>query len=512
MNGAEAIVTAAKEAGIEVCFANPGTTELPLVAALDTVGGIRSHLGLFEGVCTGAADGYGRMKGRPAMALLHLGPGLANGLANLHNARRGHTPLVVVVGEHATWHKGLDPPLAMDIASLAGSVAGWQRSCGSSANLFRAMKEAAAAAALGQVAVLIVPYDLQQRPARRSAGLRPPQGQEAAPEGLIEEAALLLRARGGEAAILLGGRITEEVLAEAARVRRACGCDLLAETFPARIERGAGLPEVRRLPYLAEAAAGLLSRYEAFVLAGAGEPVSFFGYEGGPGALIGWEKERCVLTAPGGDAALDLRRLADALDAPAAVPLAEGPLCRPPVPTGVLNERSIPQVVAALQPPGAIVVDEGITTSASYYSLTSSLAPFTLLTLTGGSLGAGAPMAVGAAVACPERPVINLLADGAAMYTIQALWTQAREGLNVKTLICANRRYAILHLEAHRLGMSGSAEAARRLMNLEGIDWVSLGKGFGVESCRVATAEGLAAALEQALADSGPFLIEMAMG
>jgi len=510
VNGAEAIIRTAKDAGIEVCFANPGTTELPLVAALDSVGGIRSILGLSEGVCTGAADGYARMSGKPAMALLHLGPGFANGISNLHNARRAATPVVTVVGEHATWHRALDPPLAMDIEALARTVSGWQSTCGSSDLLGQEMTYAVFAARLGQVATLIVPYDLQLKPCRLNAITPHPHRKEPASRETLGRVAALLKGGGKTALVLGGGGLGRAGLMIAARIRQACGCDLLAESFPARIERGAGLPDTRRIPYLPETAIEMLAQYEAFVFAGAREPVSFFGYAGVPGKLLPEGRKKLRLAGREDDVTEALGFLADALGAPRS-PAADGLSRpnRPALPTGVLNGDKVCAVIAALQPEGAIVVDEAITSGRKYYALTAGVPPFSLLTLTGGSLGQGPPCAAGAAVACPERPVINIQADGAGMYTFPALWTEAKEGLNVVTLICANRGYNILKLELGRLGVLAPGANAERLTDLGGIDWVALGRGMGVPSARAATAEELASELGKALEEPGPHLIEM---
>jgi acetolactate synthase I/II/III large subunit len=509
MNGAEWIIHTARDAGIEVCFANPGTTELPLVVALDSVRGIRSILGLSEAVCTGAADGYARMSGRPALALLHLGPGFANGISNLHNARRGHTPAVIVVGEHATWHRALDPPLAMDIEALARTVSGWQCTCRSSDLLGQETADAVSAACLGQVATLIVPYDLQRKPSCRSKIVPHPYRKEPATRRVVESAAVLLR-EGGKAALVLGGKaLGREGLLTAARIRQVCGCDLLAEGFPARSERGAGLPDAKRIPYLPEAASEMLSGYESFVFAGAREPVSFFGYEGGPGSLLKDSQKRFSLASQEDDVTEALGFLAEALGAP-AIPSADmlSRLNRPSLPTGALNGDKVCTVIAALQPEGAIVVDEAITSGRRYYSLTAGVPPCSLLTLTGGSLGQGPPCAVGAAVACPERPVIDLQADGAGMYTFQALWTEAKEGLNITTVVFSNRSYLILKLELLRMGVSVPGVNAAHLADIEGIDWVALGKGMGVPAASVATGEELAREFEKALLEPGPHLIQ----
>ena len=510
MNGAECIIKAAKDAGIEVCFANPGTTELPLVVALDTVGGIKPVLGLFEGVCTGAADGYARMLQKPAMVLLHLGPGLANGIANLHNARRAHSKIVTVVGEHSTWHRASDPPLAMDIESLAQTFSGWQRTCVSSDLLGQDMADAIGAAEKGQIATLIVPFDLQTKKCADSGTVIPHKKEKLSiSKDAVKSAAALLRG-GKKAALVLGNKyIGRKELMAAARIKQACGCDLITENFPARIERGAGLPDVSRVPYLPEMAIDMLSKYEAFVFAGAKEPVSFFGYEGIPPNFLKEEQTKFHLSAPDQDLLEVLEILADEIDTPKIInPDMLTSLKIPEIPAGALDTGKICQVIAALQPEGAIVVEEAITTGLMYYPITASVPPFDLLTLTGGAIGQGAPCAVGAAIACPDRPVINFQADGAGMYTLQALWTEAREGLNVTTLICSNRSYDILKLEYGRLGVT-PGKCAINLTDLAGIDWVSLGKGMGVPSVKVTTAEDLARELNKALNEQGPHLIQM---
>ena len=509
MNGASCVIKAAKDLGVEVCFANPGTTELPLVVALDTVGGLRPVLGLFEGVCTGAADGYARMLQKPAMVLLHLGPGLANGISNLHNAKRAHSRIVTVVGEHSTWHRPFDPPLAMDIESLAHTVSGWQRTCCSSDSLGQDMADAVEAAKIGQIATLIVPFDLQMKNGLDSTVIPHKQEKRSISKDAVKSAAALLR-EGRRAALVLGSNhIGEKELKVAARIKQAYGCDLVTENFPAHIERGAGLPDVSRIPYLPEMALDRLSRYEVFVFVGAKEPVPFFGYEGIPANLLKEEQMKVHLSTHDQDLMEVLDFLADELDVPKILdPGILTSLRRPETPTGALTGDKICSVIAALQPEGAIVVEEAITTGLMYYPITSGVPPFSLLTLTGGAIGQGAPCAVGAAIACPDRPVINFQADGAGMYTLQALWTEAREGLNVTTLICSNRSYDILKLEYGRLGIS-PGKGAYHLTDLTGIDWVNLGKGMGVPSVKVTSAEELSKELGKALKEQGPNLIQM---
>lgn len=512
MIGAELLMETAAGHGVEVCFANPGTTEMPMVEALDRTPKIRPILGLFEGVCTGAADGYGRMAGKPAMALLHLGPGLANGLCNLHNARRAHTPMLVVVGEHATWHRPYDPPLAMDIEALAGALNGWQRTTSRAQNLGVDVCDALAAARRGQVATLIVPFDLQTKPIAPQPAPEAPSPSKAVDEQAIAKAARLLKKYGKRAVIILGGRsLSWEGQMKAACIKAACGCDLIAETFPARMERGIGLPHIDRIPYVPAVAQNLLDSYEAVVLAGAPAPVIFFGYKDTPPSLLSAGQEAVAL-GEGPDVLSELSKLADALGAPSSPP---GELLTRadeiPAPAGVLTRDTVCALLAAQQPEGAVVVDEGNTTSTSYHHFAALAKPFTLLTLTGGAIGQGMPCATGAAIACPDRKVISFQADGSALYTVQALWTQAKEKLDVLTLICSNQSYDILKFEASKLGTRLPGPSVMKLTDLSRVDWVKVGEGLGVPSVAVATTEELSSELSRALAEKGPRLIEMTL-
>ncbi|MGC1339495.1 MAG: acetolactate synthase large subunit, partial [Candidatus Binataceae bacterium] len=350
MNGAESLIRTAVAAGVGVCFANPGTTEMPLVAALDSAPGMRAVLALFEGVCTGAADGYARMSGKPAMTLLHLGPGLANGLANLHNARRANTPLVNVVGDHATWHAFADAPLASDIVSLASPMSGWVRSSKSALALAGDMADAIAASLKppGQVATLIVPSDCQWDPAESAATPRVPVQRAAVAGQTIERIAEFLRRRRPLTLLLGGAALSEKGLRAAARVGAASGCKLMVETFAARIERGAGIPSPERLPYFPEQAIKALTGNEFVVLAGTKDPVAFFGYQGIPSRLV---PEGCALETlarPEEDIAGALDDLARALGAPAEAPVPAAK--RPAVPSGKLDPASVGAALAALQP------------------------------------------------------------------------------------------------------------------------------------------------------------------
>jgi acetolactate synthase-1/2/3 large subunit len=514
MNGAELLVKTAVGVGVNVCFANPGTTELPIVAAFDKVPGIKAYLGLFEGVCTGAADGYGRMLDKPAMVLLHLGPGFANGIANLHNARRAKSPVLNVVGEHATWHRDADPPLAMDIESLARTVSGWWRTSKSAPDIPSDVAEAVTATRLGQVATLIVPHDYQLTECDGYKVKELGSPFEALEPGSIDSVASRLRSF-QKVALMLGGRgLREPGLKAAARIQKRIGCDLIAPTLPGYMERGSGLPIVERLPYFPAQAVDMISHYEAVLFAGTPEPVTFFGYPGVRSRILADEQERIILCTDRQNVVEALECLADALGAHSNATIDDHRLTkpkRPEIPGGELTAEKACLTLAAVQPENSIIVDEAVTTGFVYFSPSFALPTHTVMNVSGGSIGQGIPCATGAAIACPDRPVIDLQADGSALYTVQALWTQAREGLNVTTLICSNRSYRILQVELSRSGIATNGPNARALTELTEppIDWVRVAQGFGVPGVTVSTAEDLGRELGKALIVPGPHLIEM---
>jgi acetolactate synthase-1/2/3 large subunit len=510
VNGAHAVARTLLNSGVEVCFANPGTSELHFVAALDDEPALRAVPCLFEGVATGAADGYGRMTGRPAAALLHLGPGLSNGLANLHNARRAGTPVVNLVGDHATFHKKYDAPLESDVDTLARTVSGWVRRCDDAVRVGTDVAEAVAAAtgAPGRVATVLLPADVSW-----SDGARPAPPVAARPPTTVPEqtvAAVVAALRTGEpAALLLGGAATREpALSIAGRIAAATGARLLCETFPARLERGAGLPAVERLGYLAEGAMAQLGGVQHLVLVGARAPVSFFAHPTLPGLLAPDSCRIHTLATTADDIPAALSDLADTVAADAAAMLQAA--VRPPLPTGALTSETAAAVVGALLPDGTIVVDEANTSGLWLPGATAGAPRHDWLTLTGGAIGQGLPLAAGAALACPDRPVLCLEADGSAMYTISALWTHAREGLDITTVIFANGSYAILDMESQRLGMPTDGSAHHDLLDLTrpGLDFVALARGMGVPASRATTAENFTARLRQAFAEPGPHLVE----
>jgi acetolactate synthase I/II/III large subunit len=510
VNGAQALINTLVDGGVDVCFANPGTSEMHFVAALDTVPQMRGVLTLFEGIATGAADGYARIVGRPAAVLLHLGPGLGNGLANLHNARRARVPMVVVVGDHATYHKKYDAPLESDIDALAGSVSGWVHRTSDTADVAADTAEAIAETfANNQISTLILPADTSWTDGA-SLGEQSPQRPKAPDVDAyaVETAAAVLRSD-EPTVLLIGGDATRGAgLTAAARIAEATGTRWYCETFPTRLERGAGIPAVDRIPYFAEAVMAQLEGAKHLILAGAASPVSFFAYPGKPSDLV---PEGCsvhVLAGPTGATAA-LAALAD--DIAPGTTAAVAALSRPQLPTGALTAVSVADVVGALMPENAIVVDESNTSSVPLTAATAGAPAHDWLTLTGGAIGYGIPAAVGAAVAAPDRPVLCLESDGSAMYTISGLWTQARENLDVTTVIYNNGAYDILRLELQRVG-AGATPGPKALDLLDisrpTMDFVKIAEGMGVPARRASTAEEFADALRVAFAEPGPHLVE----
>jgi acetolactate synthase I/II/III large subunit len=509
MNGAQSLIRTLVDSGVDVCFANPGTSEMHFVAALDTVPQMRGVLALFEGGATGAADGYGRMTGKPAATLLHLGPGLGNGLANLHNARRAHTPIVNVVGDHAIYHKKYDAPLESDIDAIAGSVSNWVHRSTVTAELGHDAAQAVAASRDG-VATLILPADVSWSDGGKPGVPIPPTPLAQVPESTIESVAGVLSSDERSVLLLGGAALGADGLAVASRIAQATGATLLAPAYPARLRRGAGVPAVDRLAHRAEKAIEQLGGLTCLVLAGARSPVAFFAYPDKPSDLVPAGTSVHTLAADTGTDVIDaLTRLADRLASGVKPKLA--PENRPALASGPLNVRNWVDVIGALLPADAIIAEETLSSGMETLpGATAGAAPHDLLATTGGAIGQSIPVATGAAIACPDRPVICLVADGSAMYTLSALWTQAREGLNVTTVVLNNSAYAVLRVELQLVGAHSYGERAANLLDLShpDLDFVALATGMGLPASRATTAEQLADQFKKALAEPGPHLIE----
>jgi acetolactate synthase-1/2/3 large subunit len=513
LNGAESLVHTLADSGVDLCFANPGTSEMHFVAALDRIEGVRCVLGLFEGVCTGAADGYWRMARRPAATLLHLGPGLGNGWANLHNARKARSGLLNVVGDHATTHLPFESPLKSDLPGIAQSVSHWFRSSRSAAEV--GLDGAAAMAAtrdgaVGRIATLALPADTAWGPGGQRQQAAPPTVPLAAAGEAVDAAARTLTALGPRAVLLLGSAGSADAQAQhwAAAIAARTGCRVSAEFYNARLAGGRGRPGLERLPYAIDAAVHRLAGAEALVLAGSVEPIGFFAYPGKPSQLKPAGASLLTLATPQQDVPGALQALAEALGAPpVSAPTAEPP----PLPGGPLTTQSIAAAIAATLPEQAIVVDEAVTTGRSFGPALAVAAPHDLLQGMGGAIGYGLPCAVGAALGAPGRPVLALEGDGSAMYTLQALWTMARESLPIVVLVFANRAYRILQGELQAVGAQVSGPRAEGMLSLErpALDWVALARGHGVPGTRVEDAAALVQALRRGFDSGAPCLLEV---
>lgn len=510
MNGAERLIEEAIARGVGTCFANPGTTEMPMVAALDSVPGIRAVLGLHENVCTGAADAYARIAGKPALTILHLGPGFANGLANLHNARRARVPLINLIGEHASWHLSADAQLHSDIESWARPVSTFTRRIMCADEMARDMAEAhdSAVSGRGSISTLIVPHDHQLAPAERNPfHVRGPKPMGQLDSIAIEQASALLSQSERPLVILGGTSLWGPGLEAAGRIARTHGATLAAEVSYGRLDTGQGLPPVARVPYFPEQAQAFIDQFDAVLICGAKLPVSFFGYHDKPSRYLDDKSDVVQIADQDDDAAGALIELASECGTEMAA--TEGEI--PSAPTsGALDPETIGQAMTALMPEDAIAVVTAVSSAHAFAGMSNAARRHTQLVLTGGAIGDGPSMALGAAVAAPGRKVVNLEADGSGAYIMQALWSHAREGSDVTTIICANQRYRILEIELERAGIQNPGPNARRLCSLHdpALDWVSLANGFGVPAVRVDDAGTFSSELARALSEPGPHLIE----
>ncbi len=519
MNGADLLCQTLLANDVNLCFANPGTSEMHFVAALDRTADMRCVLGLSEIVVTGAADGFARMAEKPAATLLHLGPGLANGLSNLHNARRASTPILNVVGDHATYHLPYDAPLASDIESLARPVSRWVGRAETADSVAVRTAEALAATrdgAEGHVSTLIFPADSAWsavsggvRPVRnKPAGTRPPAREniEAACAALGDGAPVLL--------ILGSDAMRSRALELGAIIAQATGATVLSENASRRIERGAGRVPLPRVPYPVDAAVSMLAPFRTAILVGATDPVAFFAYPGKRSRMLPDDCRIITAATLAEDPLLALEMIADGV-VPAGRRTAPtlAPFELPPAPQGRITADTLGAAVAREMPEGTILVNEAITGGEPFSRYSMRARPHDVLGLTGGAIGCGIPLATGAALACPDRKVVTLQADGSGFYSLQGLWTQARERLDVVTVILANRRYAILRYELANVGAGAPGVNASRMLDIDdpAPDWVSLSKGMGVEATRVETAEALSDALASAMKRRGPVLIEAIM-
>ena len=511
MNGAQSLVATLAEQGVEVCFGNPGTSEMHFLSALDTPH-MKSVLCLFEGVCTGAADGWYRMRGTPASTLLHLGPGLANGLANIHNARRASSGMVNIVGEHAAKHLRYDAPLTSDIEGLARPLSHWVRRADSSRSIAWDAAQAVAKASEhpGRIATLILPGDTAWGPAGEPV-TRPVRESPKPPSAArVDAIAAVLRSGEPTLIILANQACRGRALELAGRVGAATGARLGSQFFTTRIERGAGRVPLERIPYSVDPALAFLSPFKHLVTVETSEPVAFFSYPDKPSLLKAEGTQVHSLVAADEDSAAGLETLLDALGARDTVPRLQERV-ETPAPTGALTPVSIAHALAHALPEGCILVDESLTTGRETMGYTLGARPHDLINNMGGSIGYSPPVATGAAVACLDRRTVCMVGDGSAMYTIQALWTQAREALPVTTIIFANNSYAILKAEYANMGAGTPGAQALAMIDIDRptIDWVAMGRSMGVPGASVDTVEGLTTALLRTVGEPGPALIEV---
>lgn len=513
MNGAESLIGTLVAGGVDTCFTNPGTSEMHMVAALDRTTAMRCVLGLFEGVVTGAADGYARMTGKPACTILHLGPGLANGAANLHNASRAQVPIVNIVGQHPAYHLRYDAPLTSDIEAIAHPYSKWLRTSSASSEIGRDAAQAITAArtAPGQIATLIVPADVAWTDGGAVAEIPTTRPAVLPSTESVNHTASMLRSGLPAALLLTGNALYGEGLGAAGRIAEATGAKLLAPYPIARVQRGVGFPMVQRIPYMPEQAVEFLKNIRKLILVGASAPVSYFAYPGKSSVLTSPECEIHTLARPGEDYLGALEALATALSLHNKKTLVTEKVERPPQPRGEITLQGLAAAVGVLLPENAIVVDEAMTSGRGMMAATVGAPAHDWLANTGGSIGIALPLAVGAAIACPDRRVLCLTADGSGMYTVQALWTMAREGLHATTVVFANRSYAVLQREFSALGVGAPGPRATALFDISRptLDWVHLAKGMGVPASRVTTLEAFTKAMKESFESGGPSLVEV---
>lgn len=508
MKGANALLKTLHANGVEVCFANPGTSEMQLVSALADTPAVRAVLCLFEGGVTGAADGYGRMARKPAATLLHLGPGLGNGMANLHNARRAGTPIVNLVGDHATDHLKLDAPLTSDIDSLARTTTDWVETATSPEHAVQLGQQAVLAAHAGRSATLILPANTMWGEGASDAGAKTIPSPDVPNHDEISDIADAIRGANNPAVLINGVATLADGLHAAGRLN-AMGVRVLCDGFVGRLTRGAGIFAPDRMKYFAEQAAEDMKDIDLLVLVETTAPVSFFAYPDKPSELTPDGARVLTLATPGQDGTAAMQQLADTLDAPEAYVVKSKPLADP---GPKWNAATVGQVLAKHLPEGAIISDDAVTAGMPCFMTTQYAAPHDWLMLTGGAIGQGLPVALGAAIACPDRKVVCLTGDGAGMYTPQTLWTMARENTDVLTIVFANHAYRILNIELQRTGADadGNTDNLLRIDNPR-MDWVKIAEGFGVHASRAENTEQLGAQIQSAMAQKGPRLIEVSL-
>lgn len=514
MNGADSLVKTMLENGVDTCFANPGTSEMHFVAALDSHPEMRCILCLFEGGTSGAADGYARMTGTVAATLLHLAPGFGNAFSNMHNARKAGSGILNIVGDHASYHLKYESPLRGDVEGVSSAVSHWTRTCESAQSVARdgAAAIAAARSGGGRVATLVLPADTAWETADAIVPNPPVAALHRPSEAQIAVAADVLR-QPGACLMIARDALHGPLFKLAGRIAHKTGCRLLADTAVARIERGGGAVQIEQLVYHIDGKLGQMADVRHVVLCGQHRPVAFFAYPGKPSLPEPPECQMHPLCDPDMDIGWTLQALARVLSVDPDEPIHTIALDLPDLPEGHVTLEKAGDAIAALMPENSIIVNESVTAGFALLGATRAARPHDLLVTTGGAIGQCLPCATGASVACPDRKVIALTGDGSAMYTLQSLWTMAREQLDVVIVVIANRGYQILHGELLAVGVDNVGRNARRMFDLVNpmLDWVALAQGHGVPGARATTMEEFNAAFAAGLDTPGPYLIELVL-
>lgn len=508
MNGSECLVGTLINHGVDLLFTNPGTSEVGLLAEIGTSEQIRAVPVLFEGIAAGAADGYFRMTGCPAATMLHVGPGLANAWSALHNAAKARSGVVNIVGQLSEAHLEYESPLKSDLLALATSVSDVVRYPLSSARVGIDAHAAADAAKRGKVATLVMANDVGWSDGAELA--TPPGAQNTDAHGALDPAAMTALKQGPRTLFLLGGLALDVgAQRDAAAIASATGCSVMIEWANARCERGGDLPSWARIPYPVDEAVRTLAAYDTIVLCGAAEPIAFFNYRNSPSRLAAPSARVIDLHAEGADVRLALGAARRALASDPARP------CHPPASRYTYGAPKSPDpvsaAIAAALPEDAIIVNEAITSASDLFAASAAAPRHTWLDNLGGSIGFALPAAIGAAIGAPGRRVIALCGDGSTMYSLQGLWTMARENLDITVLVFANRAYKILINELVQASDAHLNDRTFSLLQLDNpaIGWAKLSGSLGVDATRVHSFDQLKAALTLALDTQGPRLIEV---
>jgi len=514
MNGAQAFFKVLLDGGVDTIFGCPGTSEMQIIQELGQTN-VHAVLGLQENVVTGMAHGYGVMTGKPSLSLLHVACGISNGLANMHNGRRAGAPMVVFAGGVAANHEVNNPEHQMLLRpqQIAAAATDWQREALTSDLLADCAAEALQVAntGYGKVAMVFGPAQTFWEEATiLEDQTRPPIPPRRVSASTIKEIAESIQS-GKKTCLLLGGHaLREEALEVAGRISAATGAELWQDYIVARLQRGAGRVPVKRIPYVVEAGVEALKDFEQIVLVGNQIPIPTFSYKGKPLTKV---PEGCAIKTLGTtecDLLQALTDLADAVNAPAKAPVHQD-RAKGVAPTGVLNEAAICQSIVAAMPDNVIVVDEGNMESFNFPELTAGAAPHDFMQApTGGAIGAGASVAIGASVAAPDRKVVCLEGDFSLNLNIMSLWTMAKQNSNICLVIMNNGGSQALRMELARVRPGDETDKALDMLLIRDpeIDYVKIAEGNGLSATRATTAEEFHQQFVAAMKKKGPHVID----